>query len=140
MPRPSTVEVRGSLRFVKWCISSASTIVIVVIMFTAGALWRQSLYKVPSTDSVPRGAPETLFHKVAPGEGREEDALSEKLNALGYLSAYVKAPAARGITIYEPERAFEGLNLYTSGHAPEAYLMAMDGTLAVFARSVVAGR
>lgn len=117
------------MRFVKWYISSAAILVIVVIMFTAGALWRQSLYEAPSVESVSRGAPETLFHKVAPAEGRQEDALSEELNTLGYLSGYVKAPAAQGITIYEPERAFEGLNLYTSGHAPEAYLMAMDGTV-----------
>ena len=114
------------MRLVKWYIVPASILVIVVLAFASGAFWHTSLHAVPSALSVPRAAPETLFHKAAPLEG---DALTEELNALGYLSGYVKAPAAQGVTTYDPAKAFEGLNLYTSGHAPEAYLMAMDGTL-----------
>ncbi len=114
------------MRLVKWYIVPASILVFVVLAFASGAFWHTSLHAAPSALSVPRAAPETLFHKAAPLEG---DALTEELNALGYLSGYVKAPAAQGVTTYDPAKAFEGLNLYTSGHAPEAYLMAMDGTL-----------
>jgi len=51
----------------------------------------------------------------------------ERLQALGYVAGTDPAPAARGITVYDRERAGSGLNLYTSGHAPEATLMTMDG-------------
>lgn len=33
----------------------------------------------------------------------------------------------RGVTIYERDRAYDGLTLYTSSHAPTAFLIAMDG-------------
>src|SRR3546814_16643456 len=33
---------------------------------------------------------------------------------------------ARGVTIYDPERAANGLTPYTSGHAQEAFLMDMQ--------------
>src|SRR3546814_20592216 len=33
----------------------------------------------------------------------------------------------KGVTIYDPERAANGLTLYTSGHAQEAFLMDMEG-------------
>lgn len=34
---------------------------------------------------------------------------------------------ARGVTIYDPKRAFDGLTLYTSGHAQKAMLISMNG-------------
>lgn len=33
----------------------------------------------------------------------------------------------QGVTIHDPEQATDGLTLYTSGHAPAAFLMNMDG-------------
>lgn len=36
---------------------------------------------------------------------------------------------ARGVTRYVAGRAKDGVTLYTSGHAPSAFLMAMDGTI-----------
>ena len=127
-PHSVTLEVVSLLRLVKWYIAPASILVIVVIAFASGAFWRRSLHAIPSAVSVPRAAPQTLFHKAAPLEGRQDDAFSEDLNALGYLSGYVKAPVAQGITTYDPSKTSDGVNVYTSGHAPEAYLMAMDGT------------
>jgi hypothetical protein len=62
----------------------------------------------------------------APAEGSAQDEI-ERLQALGYVAGTDPAPAARGITVYDRERASPGLNLYTSGHAPEASLMTMDG-------------
>src|SRR5262245_9381942 len=64
---------------------------------------------------------------TAPGpEGPAQEEI-ERLQALGYAAGVDPAPAARGITVYDRVRAGAGLNLYTSGHAPEATLMAMDG-------------
>ena len=50
-----------------------------------------------------------------------------KLHALGYLSGYEPAPESENVTIYVPGLAFDGLNLYTSGHGQEAILMDMKG-------------
>ena len=36
---------------------------------------------------------------------------------------------ARGVTVYDPERAQDGYTLYTSGHDSKAFLMAMDGAV-----------
>lgn len=49
-----------------------------------------------------------------------------QLEALGYLGATVVASDAIGVTINDP-RAHPGLNLYSSGHAPEALLVDMSG-------------
>ena len=50
-----------------------------------------------------------------------------KLEALGYLQGVERAPASVGVRRYDPERSYSGLNLYSSGHAPEAVLMDMEG-------------
>lgn len=55
--------------------------------------------------------------------------LVSKLQAIGYLSGYEKAPELKGVTIYIPEAAYNGLNLLTSGHSQEAVLMDMQGTI-----------
>lgn len=49
-----------------------------------------------------------------------------QLEALGYLGATDRATNASGVTIHDP-RAQQGLNLYSSGHAPEAFLLDMSG-------------
>ncbi len=51
----------------------------------------------------------------------------ERLMALGYVSGSVAAGAAAGVTVHDPERAFDGVNFMTSGHGPEALLVDMDG-------------
>jgi hypothetical protein len=49
------------------------------------------------------------------------------LSAIGYLSGTREKRAESGVTVFVPERTFEGLNLYCSGHGPEAILMGMGG-------------
>jgi len=51
----------------------------------------------------------------------------ERLSTIGYLGGYREAPSVSGVTIYEPERAWNGYNLYTSGDFPGAILMDMEG-------------
>jgi hypothetical protein len=46
-----------------------------------------------------------------------------------YLQGYHRAQGREQITIHEPGRAYRGLNLFTSGHAPQAFLMDMDGRI-----------
>jgi hypothetical protein len=53
----------------------------------------------------------------------------DKLNTIGYLAGYREAPATSGVTIYDPDRAWQGYNFYTSGHFPGAILMDMDGNV-----------
>lgn len=50
-----------------------------------------------------------------------------RLEAIGYLSGSTEASSRTGVTIYDVKRAQPGLNFYTSGHAPEAVLMDMEG-------------
>ncbi|MCB1057653.1 MAG: hypothetical protein KDD11_19300, partial [Acidobacteria bacterium] len=49
-----------------------------------------------------------------------------QLTAVPYLQGYRRASGEYGVTVHDP-RATPGLNLVTSGHAPEAVLMDMDG-------------
>lgn len=56
-------------------------------------------------------------------EQREEFA---RLQSIGYLRGS-REDARSGVTVYDRKLAQPGLNFYTSGHAPEAELMDMDG-------------
>lgn len=50
------------------------------------------------------------------------------LASIGYAGDTGAVPTAQsGVTLYDAARAQAGLNLYISGHAPEAVLMDMDG-------------
>ena len=50
-----------------------------------------------------------------------------QLEALGYVQGSVEATGIGGVSTYDPQKSFEGLNLYLSGHAPSAILMDMEG-------------
>lgn len=58
----------------------------------------------------------------------EDDRLSD-LVALPYVQGSRKAPDVKSVTIHDEARAYPGVNTYTSGHAPEAFIMDMDGTV-----------
>jgi hypothetical protein len=65
-------------------------------------------------------------------EGAEEMTDEEKENlrdlmALPYLQGSREAPSEVDVTIYQRGSAYEGLNLYTSGHRPEAIAADMQG-------------
>lgn len=73
----------------------------------------------------------------APARGRwsrlrDTPAVSEDaaaVRALPYLAGYRQAPAASGVVKHDSSRAYQGLNLYVSGHAAEAVLMDMTGVV-----------
>jgi len=50
-----------------------------------------------------------------------------KIMSLGYLPGSKPSPKDDGVLVYEKGLAFDGLNLLTSGHGPEAVLMSMEG-------------
>ena len=66
-------------------------------------------------------------HTGDAGITREQKEMMERLEAIGYAQGTQSAREQQGVTIHDASRAFPGLNLYTSGHAPEAVLMDMDG-------------
>jgi len=63
----------------------------------------------------------------APTYTPEQQREIDKLNGLGYSGGSELAPSVSSVTVHVAGRAYEGANLYTSGHAPEAVLMDMDG-------------
>ncbi|MGK0482112.1 MAG: hypothetical protein ACJAQ3_002091 [Planctomycetota bacterium] len=61
--------------------------------------------------------------------GAAETGGSNKLAGIGYAGAYNEPSAASGARVYLPEQVMEGLTLFTSGHAPEAYLINEEGVV-----------
>jgi hypothetical protein len=59
---------------------------------------------------------------------QRDGGLIEQLMSIGYLRGSRDA-AKSGVTLHDRARAQQGLNLYASGHAPEAILMDMDGAV-----------
>lgn len=57
----------------------------------------------------------------------EQRAAMQRLDAIGYLGGSQAASDRIGVTLHDPTRAQPGLNLYSSGEAPEARLMTMGG-------------
>jgi len=58
----------------------------------------------------------------------EQRSAIERLSSIGYVGGTRIATKA-GVTLHETDRAQTGLNFFSSGHAPEAVLMDMDGAV-----------
>lgn len=70
-------------------------------------------------------APEATPHVIT---GSETDRIQE-LTAVGYLAGYEPAGELSQVTVHVEEQVYPGANLVLSGHAPEATLIDMDGTV-----------
>lgn len=57
----------------------------------------------------------------------EQRAEFNRLRSLGYLPGSSPVPANTGVIVYDGEQVYGGLNFYTSGHAPTAFLIDMSG-------------
>lgn len=68
-------------------------------------------------------------HKYDENLTKEQKKEIEQLEAIGYLSGIMKAPNEEGVIFHDPEKAQQGLNLFTSGHRAEAFLMDMEGKI-----------
>ncbi len=103
--------------------------------FFAGFRWQAGLTSVYEAPADAPSGDARVRAKMPPGvdapdiDGVMSPEELERLTALGYLSAYVEATNEEGVTIHEPDKSHASLNLFTSGHAPEAYLMDMDGEI-----------
>lgn len=101
-----------------------------------GAIWhRERLFPFPQLYELRGGDPPRpgRWRKAAQAPNIDEISADEKeaiqkLLAIGYVSGTQAAPARDGLTIHDPELAYQGLNLVVSGHAAEATLMTMSGT------------
>ncbi len=51
----------------------------------------------------------------------------ERLESIGYVGGVSRARVEAGVTVLDDAEVSAGLNLYTSGHGPEAVLMDMEG-------------
>ena len=71
-------------------------------------------------------APES--DKTGPVLTAEQKKIIKQLRSVGYLSGSQPAPKKKNVTLYDKEKAFNGLNLITSGHKPEAILIDMEGS------------
>jgi hypothetical protein len=61
------------------------------------------------------------------GLTEEQRAEIERLESLGYAAGVHEATGLENVTRHDPERAFDGVNLYTSAHAAETRLIDMRG-------------
>jgi hypothetical protein len=100
--------------------------------FLAGRLGTRPAPAASASPAAPAAAPEVgLWAKARPAPDARQPAApapgAAELRALPYLAGYEPAPAATGVRRHVPSRAFPGLNLYVSGHGPEAVLMDMKG-------------
>lgn len=92
---------------------------------------------VKHAESVPKNASEgregestgrwhPLPNSVAPMTPEQESALA-RLLTVPYLQGSQPAPEREGVTVFRRDRTQPGLNLFNSGHGPEAYLTDLQG-------------
>lgn len=100
-------------------------------LFALERFWPEKPMREPQDFAIPPqpgDAPDAARRQGRFGTARaaadDEQAL---LESLGYVSGSREAGAASGVVLHDPGRAWQGLNLYTSGHANEALLVDMDG-------------
>ena len=68
-------------------------------------------------------------HQDQPNLTQKQLARIERLETMAYLSGSRPASEHSGVTVYDPTRAWNGLNLIVSGHAAWAGLMDMNGNV-----------
>lgn len=118
-------------------------VALVLVLTLAGAVgawlwWRRDpgpAASAPASAPVPvEQLPPGIVGKWHPARKPASPTLSDDqrkrmqaLEALSYLGGYHPAPTTSSVTLHRKDRAFQGYNLYFSGHGPEAALMDMDG-------------
>lgn len=71
--------------------------------------------------------PPGFWYAAEPGG---DGAPPRPLDGLGYADGFERAGGANGAFVLDASRVAPGLNLYTSGHAAEAFLVTSDGAVA----------
>ncbi len=104
---------------------------VLVLLSVVAYLWTKSpetadVPIVESDDVWPPGRWHSRTRSTPQGEQGEELA---RVLSLPYTGTGREATGEAGVLLHDPERAYQGVNLYTSGHGPEALLIDMDGNL-----------
>lgn len=120
-------------------ISLGKLIPLLLLAIGLGIALSLRVFLGPEDDGSPGDANASVPHEPLAGrwakresqEGKltpEQAESIEQLEAIGYTGGSHEAGSlASGVTIYEKSRVDPGLNLYTSGHGPEAFLLDMEG-------------
>ena len=118
--------------------SRAAAIAIAIAALAAAAVWGYLVHRDQvfpyrlarwAHDAL---SPARLPHRFHPGRLDPADAVSSReaidgLARLPYLQGYRAATEGAAVRIHDSTRSQGGLNFYTSGHAPVATLMDMEG-------------
>jgi arylsulfotransferase ASST len=93
------------------------------------SLWCLVGCEAPDDDGAPPRSAPGRWREINGGGSRAEvvDGVPDGLRGLPYLQGYEAAPDRTGVTIHDKQRAYPGLNFYSSGHGVEAGLMDMRG-------------
>ncbi len=105
------------IRTVDHSLHRTGAIIGVLLLFLTAA-WH--VMGVAGTSSQSRAGQNATTDRLASEQAAQ-------LEALGYVQGSVEATGIGGVSTYDPQKSFEGLNLYLSGHAPSAILMDMEG-------------
>ena len=113
--------------------SRQSLLVVASLLLAAVGVWaglgwwkaRQDA-AIASLPAVPEGR----WNALRPEEAvsREEDERA-RIMSLPYVAGRRRATERFGVTVHDLERSWQGVNLYVSGHGPEAVLLDMGGTV-----------
>lgn len=115
-------EAKGASRGLR---RGAAALLLLAASFTYGFLCAR--HKVFPYALLARG-----YHVIAGARGASSppvDPIATSLATVPYLQGYNLATGRHDVTTHDRGRAYEGLNLFTSGHAPLAFLMDMDGRI-----------
>ncbi len=74
-----------------------------------------------------RSGNEEIAGRWKPARWANLDEKIDQLESIGYAAGTVLAGDEANVTAHNKKQAYQGLNLYVSGHAPEAILMDMSG-------------
>jgi hypothetical protein len=120
---------------------SASRLAAAAVLLAAAAFWAG---RASPRGAAPRARPQPeataaaekpasrVWQKIRPRPGQSQSLedrqdRNEAIQSLPYLQGFSGAPADSGVTRHDEASAFAGVNLVTSGHAPEASLVDMKG-------------
>jgi len=102
---------------------------ILVVSFCMAALCVCSRKKSDETDESKLDVIDDVALDGRTKLSKEEQEKLKKLGTLPYLAGSKPVPAQTGVTLYDENLSHNGLNLYTSGHGYEAFLIDMRGNL-----------
>jgi len=111
-------------------VNSFIILLIVTLLFVVTGIIACKSVSITPTDEE-NGIPKTGRWRLArvSNQTEEDESTFYKLLTLGYMQGYNPAPKLKNVTVYNKDLAYNGFNFYTSGHAPEAFLVNMKGEI-----------